>query len=161
MYSFSRMSTGRFNIYRSFVKQGDTHKKCFAAGVTPQNQATVNVYVSGQFQFVCGSFSQVMDAGSCNLDLATPEFEEGVVCVETVLSPTANRYCVSSIDNLPFNRFKLHLEQEADHRFLADSLVFVLKGSADLCGVIVNAGGFALLGAGSIVTGPVDMLVVS
>jgi len=161
MYTFSKRLAGRFDIFASFQRQGDTHLKKFSAGVTPQTQATVNVYAKGSFSFQVGDFEQVMSEGSCTLDLGIAEFPEGLVATETVLSPYALRYCVSPSSPGPFTRAKVDVAEGQSAVFDVNTLVFVLAGRVSVAGVSVAQGGYVVAMANSPVTGSATLLAVA
>jgi hypothetical protein len=161
MYTFSKRTAGRFDIYASFQRQGDTHLKKFEPGVTPLNQQTVNVYAKGEFRFDIADFSQTMPQGSCSLDLAIDEFPAGVVSTETVLSPYALRYCVSPSAPSPFTRSKANISEGSPLALDQNSLVFVLSGAITVNGVSVGSGGYVLVGANSPVSGVATVLAVA
>jgi hypothetical protein len=64
----------------------------------------LNVYVAGTFRIDINGFSQTMEAGSTSLDLAMDDLPNTVPVVETVVSPTATRYCISSKKKVPWSR---------------------------------------------------------
>lgn len=160
MYTFDRIPAGRFDIYRSFVSCGDSHKKRFAFGVTPANQKTINIYAGGQFLFTCGSFRQLLEGGSCTLDLMTNSFEDNEICTETVLSQTGVRYCVSAKDKLPFKKQKVDISAGKSIELAEQSLLFVLQGTLILGEVRLNAGAFAMTNPIGTVSGEGKCLVL-
>jgi hypothetical protein len=95
MYQFEKQTLGDFIIHCAAPQIGDIHKKQFSEGVTPQNQATFNVYVSGSFRFCIGDFEQTLTAGQSTLDLTLEAFPANKLCVETCLDGPAIRYCIS------------------------------------------------------------------
>ena len=98
MYHFKKYIVGRFTVYESRQKQGDEHRKRFTGNVTPQSQATLNLYTAGQFEFAIPAvnFTQVLEAGQTNRDLTIASFPTNEVTIERVLSETATRLCVSA-----------------------------------------------------------------
>jgi hypothetical protein len=161
MYAFTKNTAGRFIVYSSFQRQGDTHLKRFGAGVTPQNQQTVNIYAKGAFTFQVGALTQQMPEGSCTLDLQLEAFPEGAVATETVVSPTALRYCVAPSDSGPFTRQKLAVSSQSPASFAVKTLVFVLSGTVTAGGVSVAQGGYLLVNPNSPVTGDANVLALA
>lgn len=104
MYQFTRHDIGQFTVHESTPSVGDQHLKRFQGAVTPQNQATLNIYLSGQFRFTAGDFEQVLAAGQTSLDLGIAAFPPDVVCVERVIAGPARRYCVSKAQPGPWSR---------------------------------------------------------
>lgn len=95
MYQFEKNTLGDFVIHKSQPQIGATHKKQFSEGVTPENQATFNVYIAGSFLFSIGDFQQTLTAGQSTLDLTLDEFPANTLCTETCLENSAVRYCIS------------------------------------------------------------------
>lgn len=125
-YSFQKISVGQFNVYKSMQTQNDSHQKKFALGVTPLNQQTLNVYVSGDFEFKCGEFTQVLHAGDTSMDLTIATFPSSLVCTEKVLSPTGLRFCISPVVLSAWNRSKLSLSGQTS--FAEESVLLILDG---------------------------------
>jgi hypothetical protein len=96
MYRFEKTVIGPFVIHKARPSRNESHRKIFAAGVTPQNQSTLNIYIEGRFQYVVGDFEQVLGAGQSSLDLAIDQFPAEVLCVETCIEAPALRYCVTT-----------------------------------------------------------------
>lgn len=159
MYSFSRRSVGRFTVYQSIQRAGDTHQKKFKAGVTPQNQETINVYAAGDFRFSIGEFTQDLPAGSTTIDLGITEFPEGVVSTEEVLSPMAIRYCVGA-EAKPFTKDVIQVTDQAPFTAAGKCVAFVLTGSVEAAGVPIGAGAYVALYPGVAITGLGKLLVV-
>ena len=128
-YSFQKSQVGEFEIYRSEQVMGDVHLKRFLPGVTPQNQATLNVYIDGSFRMVAGGYSQVFSAGSTSLDTALSSYPGGAVFTESVLSATGLRYCVSRLGGGPWLRERLAVSGPTV--FDEDSVLIVLSGVID------------------------------
>lgn len=160
MYSFTRQTVGKFTVYQSVQRAGDSHQKKFKAGVTPQNQETVNVYALGSFRFSMGEFTQDLPAGSTTLDLSITNFPEGVVSTEEVLSPMAVRYCVSA-EGKPYTKQIAMVTEQSSFTSTAKCLAFVLTGSVIAAGVPIGAGAYVMLDPGFEVTGSGKLLVVT
>lgn len=126
-YSFQKVEVDGFIIYRSQQRAGDTHLKKFSAGVTPQNQGTLNIYLSGSFRLSSGEFLQDFGPGDTSLDTALASYPNGVVFTETVLSQDALRYCVSKLGGGPWCRAKVGILGAAS--FDTDSVLVVISGS--------------------------------
>lgn len=152
MYNFTKSTAGGLDIYTSFQKQGDTHSKRFGEGVTPANQATVNVYTQGEFSLDIDGAEYLMPAGSCSLDVPVAAYPAGAVATETVLSPRAVRCCVSTANGV-VGRSLAELSPGAPVAVSGTTLVFVLHGEAVVHGVTMTAGGFALAHPGGSITG--------
>lgn len=147
MYKFDRENFGEFVVHRSNQVRGDVHRKRFLLGVTPQNQATLNVYVSGQFRLTCGAFEQTMSGGDTSLDVALGVYPHGLTVQEQVTSDTGTRLCIAVPGGGKWFRQKTPVtDAEA---FPGDSLVVVLYGH-------VNGhapGGVFMLRAGQTIAG--------
>lgn len=160
MYSFTQNNIGRFTVYQSVQRAGDTHLKKFKAGVTPHNQETINVYVAGSFRFSVGGFTQDLPAGSTTLDLEIEAFPEGVVATEEVLSPVGVRYCVSAGDGA-YTKQIVDVSDAVPFVASARSVVFVLAGSVSVVGVAAGPGAYVALEPGDQVTGVGRLLAVT
>lgn len=128
-YGFDRMTIGAFVAHKTVAPIGAIHKKRFvAAGISPANQATLNLY-AGPFRFTIPEtgFSQDMAAGQSSLDLAIEEFPPMVVCEELPLADGAVRYCISPVGNTKWRRYVMDIHDE--HQLPAGSLVFPVGGS--------------------------------
>lgn len=110
MYTFTKQEIGGFAVFTSEPEVGDLHRKKFLAGVTPLNQATLNIYVSGGFRLECGSFQQDMIAGQTSLDIELAEFPAGALFCETVTQGPAKRLCVSKIAGGPWLRDRVTVD---------------------------------------------------
>ena len=161
MFTFSKRSAGRFDVHASFQSQGDDHKKRFGAGVTPQNQKTINIYARGEFRFEIGSFSQIMPQGSTTLGLELEEFPSGEISTETVLSAYGLRYCVAPSLGGSFAREEITLVSAAPISFPVDTLAFVLDGSIEVAGVTVGQAGYVLIPARTEASGDARILALS
>ena len=139
MFGFSHARVGGFDVYRSYQKQGDEHRKRFvASGSSPQSQATWNLYIAGSFEFTVGAFSQTLSAGQTSLALTLPEFPKDEVCVERVLSPLGVRYCVSA--KTPWGREVIALPAAAEHQTTRGGTLFVLSGAVGVNGISCGPG---------------------
>ena len=99
-YKFEKLSVGGFWAFASRPRVGDVHLKRFVSeGVTPANQATLNLY-SGRFLFSIPTtgFEQVLEAGQSSLDLHVGAYPAGEVCEETPLADGSLRFCLSPVD---------------------------------------------------------------
>lgn len=96
-YRFRSIPVPGFNLVESTPSVGDEHAKRFGAGVTPKNQATLNIYTSGEFtvEIVAASFSQTMRPGDTSLDMSIAEFPSGSLCTERATAGPAKRLCLS------------------------------------------------------------------
>lgn len=128
-YEFERTEMGAFFVHKTVAAIGSVHKKRFvASGISPANQATLNLY-AGPFRFTIpeAGFSQDMAAGQSSLDLAIEEFPPMVVCEEFALADGAVRYCISPVGNAKWRRYVMDIHGE--HQLPAGSLVFPVGGS--------------------------------
>lgn len=147
MYAFEKEVVGPFTIHKSSQVAGDLHIKRFKTGVTPLNQATLNVYISGDFRLTCGPLSQVMSAGQTSLEIETSAYPNGGLMREEVLSPTGVRYCISATEGGKWFRKKTQLS--GGEVFQQESLIVVLSGQINQRTV----GGVFLLPPGEQITG--------
>jgi len=144
-YKFARFVVGRFKVHKSSPLLGDEHKKRFVvAGVTPYTQETLNIYSAGVFRFDIAEvgFSQEMTAGDTNLSLALAEFPINVVCVESVVSATAQRYCVAPTVAAPWQQSVIDLVTGELLSLPVGACVFVVSGSISSAGASVGIGQF-------------------
>lgn len=151
-YSFQRIAVGSFNVYKSAQVQHDVHLKKFAKGVTPQNQQTLNVYLSGEFHFGGGGFSQVLRAGDTSTELAIAEFPAGIVFNEKVLSPEGLRYCISPAAKSSWNRARVSVSDEVV--FEEESVLVVVDGQVDsqlVGGLVLARPGQHIVGNGKVI----------
>lgn len=160
MYSFTQSNIGRFTVYQSVQRAGDTHLKKFKAGVTPQNQETINVYVAGSFCFSVGDFIQVLNAGDTTLDLQIVVFPENVVATEEVMSDVGIRYCISANDG-SFTKQIVEVMEGLPYVADSKSVGFVLSGLPSVSGVSVGVGASVILEPGFTVTGSGKILVLT
>ena len=100
MYQFKRLRAPGFMLVESRPSAGDEHTKRFAAGTTPQNQGTFNLYLAGEFSLSIAAtgFSQRLTPGQTNLDLLPGATSPGVDVVERALSDGCWRMCLSPAD---------------------------------------------------------------
>ena len=96
MYQFDRSFVGGFTLHTSRPSRGDEHHKRFGHGVTPANQATLNLYTAGRFELLIAGagYRREMLAGQCSLDIELPAYPQGL-CVERCLEDGGCRICVS------------------------------------------------------------------
>jgi hypothetical protein len=151
MYQFSTQEIAGLQVAQTVAKSGTNHKKAYAAaGVTPATQDTLNVYVSGQFRFDCGQFSQTLVAGQTSHDLTLAAYPAGEICEETVLSAWGMRFCVSSKKPWERERFTLNAGQTLE--LTKDSLLVLVSGSVDVSGSAMAPVGYRFAPRGCIVT---------
>lgn len=137
MYQFTNVVVAGLTVSQSIAKAGTKHHKQYAAaGVTPATQNTLNVYLSGSFNFEVGGFSQTLHAGDTSLDLGLTQYPTDVPCVETVLSDWGTRCCVSS--KKPWMREAVELGAGQAHTLTHDSLVFLTGGTVDVGGAAMK-----------------------
>lgn len=160
MYSFTQANIGRFTVYQSVQRAGDTHLKKFKAGVTPQNQKTINVYVVGSFRFSVDGFTQDLHAGDTTLDLQTSGFPEGALATEEVLSTVGIRYCISVTEGT-FTKQVVEITESLPFVVDSKSVGFVLSGVQDVSGVSMKVGAMVNLEPGFVVTGSGKLLVLT
>lgn len=155
MFNFKRSIISGFDIFRSYQKQGDEHKKKFtAAGISPQNQETWNLYIQGTFEFEVEDFSQSLSAGQTSLDLLIPEYPANAPCFERVLSPVGVRYCVSA-DKLrvsQWTRQVVALGNGESHSVAGDSAMIVLSGMVSVDGLSRGTGSMLPVGLNTTIT---------
>jgi hypothetical protein len=111
MYSYAKQSIGGFHVYKATPEVGAIHCKKFASAVTPQNQATLNVYIAGSFELSAGSFTQALEAGQTSLDVTLAEYPAGELFTERVLSGPAIRYCVSKAGGGTWLRARIEITE--------------------------------------------------
>lgn len=122
------MPIGAFVAHKTVAPIGAIHKKRFvAAGISPANQATLNLY-AGPFRFAIPEigFLQDMAAGQSSLDLAIAEFPPMVVCEESPLTDGAVRYCVSPVGESRWRRRVFDVDGEV--QLPGGSLIFPISG---------------------------------
>lgn len=109
MYRFSKQTVGGFDIYTANPEVGEVHLRRFAPGVSPQNQASLNIYAAGGFSLQAGSFNRSLTAGQTSLDLDITEYPAGELLIERVVSGPATRRCVSRSGGGPWGRARLEV----------------------------------------------------
>lgn len=107
MYAFKKQRVGAFDVHTAHPEVGSLHYKKFTSGVTPQSQATLNVYVQGTFLLRGGLFEQTMVAGQTSLDVGLSEYEPDQIYVEKVLTGPAKRLCIAKTTGGVWNRQNL------------------------------------------------------
>lgn len=131
-YSFKKIQAGRFVAFLSEQVRGDTHKKRFVEdGITPLRQATLNIYVSGVFDFGPeGSDATRLVAGDTSLSLPDVAYPKDLVFVETVASDTATRLCISPAVPAPWRKCVVRLDGLEVFELKAGACAFLLSGEA-------------------------------
>lgn len=130
MYTFTKQEIGGFAVFTSEPEVGDLHRKKFLPGVTPANQATLNIYVSGAFRLQCGNFQQDVSAGQTSLDIELAEFPAGILFCETVTQGPAKRLCVSRLAGGPWLRDRVTVADGWSPQL--DGLLVFLDGGIEL-----------------------------
>lgn len=153
MFNFKMSVVNGFRIHRSYQKQGDDHKKKFAEGVTPANQQTWNLYITGSFKFQIGDFEQTLSAGQTSLDLLITGFPADVVSTETVLSPVGVRYCVCPDVPMQWSKQVVDLGLNQSHSVDGMAAMVVLSGSVLVNGEARAAGAMVSVGPGVSIVG--------
>ncbi len=155
MFNFKRSIVSGFDIFCSYQKQGDEHKKRFtAAGISPPNQETWNLYIQGTFEFEVEDFHQSLYAGQTSLDLLIPEYPANTPCFERVLSPIGVRYCVSG-DKFrvgQWTRQTVSLGNVESHTVASDSALIVLSGVVLVDGLSRGPGALMPVGFNTTIT---------
>lgn len=137
MYQFEGFEVGGFKVYKSAQKEGDTHLKRFTSpGVTPQTQATLNIYAEGAFSFGIPDtgFTQALNAGDTSLNVTLAEYPAGAVCEERVVSQTALRYCVSPLQQTPWTPLIVTLAAGEQLPTQVGDCIFIVQGSVEAGG---------------------------
>lgn len=139
MYTFTNHFIAGLKVSSTIAKQGTQHHKVYTEqGVSPQNQNTLNVYVSGLFNISSGNWSQQVLPGNCSLDLTISEYLKDQVVIEQVESAWASRFCVSC-DNETWTRQLYNLTEQNSLTVSADSLLIVLEGELLVADVPMKA----------------------
>jgi hypothetical protein len=96
-YKFKKYTYGWLAIHVSTPSIGLVHKKKYLPDVTPQNQATLNVYTFGKFEVACedAGFKQVLGINDSSLDLTIGTFPADSISIETPVETPACRVCFS------------------------------------------------------------------
>ena len=105
-YEFKKHIFGWLSLYVSTPSIGLVLKKKYLEGVTPTNQATLNVYASGKFEVSCeaAALKQVLGVGECSLDVAVDTFPTDSIATETAVEAPACRICLSVTDGGEWSR---------------------------------------------------------
>ena len=147
MYPFHTLSVAGFKLAYSSPSLGEKHLKRFIEpGVTPLNQATMNLYLSGEFRFEIGAFSQRLVAGQTSDNLVITEFPVGELCTEQPLVAGSRRLCVSALDGARWQREVLVMPQGNVAVVLEGALALVLAGRLAATDRQLAAGDFAVGG---------------
>jgi hypothetical protein len=107
-YKFKKHTFGWLTMYISNPTAGLVLKKKYAAGVTPANQSTFNVYTSGKFEVTCeaAEFKQVLGVGDCSLDVAIGGYPTDSISAETPVEFPACRMCLSVTNGGKWSRVR-------------------------------------------------------
>lgn len=146
MYQFKRLRAPGFMLVESRPSAGDKHTKRFAAGTTPQNQGTFNLYLAGEFSLSIAAtgFSQRLTPGQTNLDLPPGATSPGVDVVERALSDGCWRMCLSPQDKAArWTRRIVVLAAGGVLEMAAGDLAVVLEGGAESAGEVLPLGAVA------------------
>lgn len=146
-YRFRSIPVPDFNLVESTPSVGDEHAKRFGAGVTPKNQATLNIYISGEFtvEIIDASFSQTMRPGDTSLDLRIAGFPDWSVCTERVITTPAKRLCLSpSTAGARWKRRVETLPPGGSMAIETGAIVIVASGSAVALGRNMQPGDVAV-----------------
>lgn len=152
MYPFSRASIGPFTLHTSDPAVGDTHRKRFGPGVTPTNQATLNLYVAGRFEIEIPAlqYRREMLAGECSLDIELPAFPSDL-CIERCLEEGSRRICIApTVATTRWSRHLIDLAAGSASVAPADHLLVVLVGTIEVDGEAVAAGEARMLAQGQV-----------
>jgi hypothetical protein len=105
-YDFKKYTFDWLSVYVSTPTVGLVLKKQYSAGVTPANQATLNVYASGKFEVSCeaAAFKQVLGVGECSLDVAIGTYPTDSISAETPVEFPACRMCLSVTEGGKWSR---------------------------------------------------------
>ena len=152
MYQFDRTIVGPFALHTSLPSVGDEHHKRYGTGVTPQNQATLNLYISGQFELEmpAANYRRIMSPGDCSLDIELSSFPEGL-CIERCLAEGSRRICISTTSpRLRWARQVMSLSAGSAFVGPESHLLVITTGIVDCDGVAIAAGESVMLGAGQV-----------
>ena len=107
-YAFKKHTFDWLSLYVSAPAAGLVLKKKYSAGVTPANQATLNVYALGKFEVSCEAVAlkQVLGVGECSLDVTVGTFPTGSTATETAIEAPACRICLSVTDGGKWSRVR-------------------------------------------------------
>jgi hypothetical protein len=133
MYSFKKIQAGRFVAFLSDQVRGDTHKKRFVEeGITPLRQATLNIYVSGEFDFGPENENPTrLIGGDTSLSLPDSVYPKDVIFVETVVSDTATRLCISPLVPAPWKKSVVSLVGNETFNLKESACAVLLSGKID------------------------------
>lgn len=140
-------------LYVSTPAVGEEHHKRFAKGVTPTNQATMNLYIEGAFELSIPSigYSATMRPGDCSLDLDIAQYPEDL-CIERCLESGSKRICLSPADRtLRWSRSVRALAAGEAYVVPGDSVAILMKGAMVLDNLDASPGSAVHL------TGPTEV----
>ena len=162
MYPFHTLIVAGFKLAYSSPDLTEKHLKRFVEeGVTPLNQATMNLYLSGEFRFEVGGAVQRLIAGQTSNDLVMTEFPVGVLCTEQPIVVGSRRLCVSADRPRRWSRVVITLDAGEAVAASDGGLVVVLAGRLSTQGRPLVAGDFATYGQVLIASGPAKVVVAS
>ena len=152
MYDFQRSTVGAFTLHASHPGVGQEHHKKFGRGVTPDNQWTLNVYISGAFEIEIPSigYRREMLPGHCSLDIELPSFPPEL-CIERCLNEGSYRICISP--TAPGTRWsRTVLDMQGGGAFVApkDHVLVLMQGNIDVDGAAMAPGDALQLGDGAL-----------
>ena len=131
-YKFTKFQVGRFTVHKANPHLGDEHRKRFTDfDITPNTQATFNIYAVGEFSFgVEGGTPLPFHPGSTSLSYSpdTP-YEKGVIYLERVTSENATRYCVAPTIATKWRKREVTLEAGESLNLVVNGCAFVLIGA--------------------------------
>tara|TARA_R110000772_G_scaffold104020_1_gene205264 strand:+ start:462 stop:953 length:492 start_codon:yes stop_codon:yes gene_type:complete len=127
-YSFKKHTFDWLSLYVSTPAVGLVLKKKYSAGVTPANQATLNVYASGKFEVSCeaAAFKQVLGVGECSLDVTVGTFPTDSIATETALETPACRICLSVTAGGKWSRGRLSVVANEEVTLTAEQIALVI-----------------------------------
>lgn len=140
MYQFHRFTVGPFAVHESHPRPGDEHRKILAEGLTPENQATLNCYVSGSWSLTYADGTETLfSGGSCSLDAPLNDLPAGL-CVEQC-QVAGKRLCIEPIVRVvPWTR-KSWIIPVGRSRDVPKSVVVALGGSIRIGEETIDSGG--------------------
>ena len=105
-YIFTRHIYDWLNIHVVTPPIGVALKKRYLPGVTPQNQATLNIYTLGKFEVTCedAGFKQVFGIGESSFDLTIDIFPTDSISTEKPIETPACRVCFSAPRGFKWSR---------------------------------------------------------
>ncbi len=130
-YAFRKHTFGWLSLYIATPTVGLVLKKKYSAGVTPANQATLNVYASGKFEVACeaAAFKQVLGVGECSLDVAVGTFPTDSIGTETALDTPACRMCLSVTDGGRWSRVRSSVVAGEEIALTAEQIALVIPAT--------------------------------